>query len=69
MTMLDSADDLLLFTRQGEGETLLCAFNLGHQPVGWTPPEGWRVVETVNCPDPHSGGLPPLAGRVLSRPS
>jgi alpha-glucosidase len=69
MTMLDSADDLLLFTRQGEGETLLCAFNLGHQAIGWTAPEGWRVVETVNCPDRQSGGLPPLAGLVLSRPS
>jgi alpha-glucosidase len=68
MTMLDSRDNLLLFTRQEGNEGLLCAFNLGHDPIDWQPPTSWRVVQAVNCPDPWSGKFPPLAGLVLSEP-
>jgi alpha-glucosidase len=68
MTMLDSPDHLLLFTRQEGNEGLLCAFNLGHEPIAWRPPSGWSVVQAVNCSDPWSGQLPPLAGLVLSEP-
>ncbi|MGV3578445.1 alpha-amylase family glycosyl hydrolase [Brevundimonas sp.] len=66
MTMLEWTGDLLLFRRQGDGETLLCAFNLGHDPVSWTPPAGWSVVEAVNQTDVFSGTLAPMAGVVLS---
>ena len=67
MAMLDGSDDLVLFQREGGGETLICVFNLGHAPVAWTPPAGWSVVEAVNQADASSGRLEPMAGLVLSR--
>ncbi len=68
MTMLEGPGDILLFRRDGEGEILLCAFNLGHQPIDWTPPAGWSVVEAVNQPDALSGSLAPMAGLILTGP-
>ncbi len=69
MTMLERTGDFLLFRREGDGETLLCAFNLGHDPVDWAPPAGWSVVEAVNQKDAFSGTLAPMAGVVLSGPA
>ena len=69
MTMLERTGDLLLFRREGDGEILLCAFNLGHDPVDWTPPAGWSVVEAVNQKDAFSGSLVPMAGLILSEPT
>jgi len=67
MTMVTARDGLLVF-RRGEGdETLLCVFNLGHEPIDWPVPVGWQVVEAVNSPDPQSSPLPPLAGLLLSQ--
>jgi alpha-glucosidase len=67
MHMYPVAGPVLSFER-GEGdEALLCVFNLGHSPEAWTLPEGWRVVEAVNTPDPVSGTLPSLAGLLLAR--
>lgn len=66
MTMLERTGDLLLFRRQGDGETLLCAFNLGHDPVAWTPAAGASVVEAVNQKDAFSGTLAPMAGLILT---
>jgi len=67
MTMVTAKDGLLVF-RRGEGaETLLCAFNLGHDPIDWPMPQGWAVVEAINAPDPASGILPPLAGLLLAQ--
>ncbi|WP_298160751.1 alpha-amylase family glycosyl hydrolase [Brevundimonas sp.] len=66
MTMLESPGDLLLFEREDQGETLLCAFNLGHEAVAWTPPAGWTVVEAVNQADARSGQLASMAGLILA---
>jgi alpha-glucosidase len=66
MTLLDSSGDLLLFEREDQGETLLCAFNLGHEPVTWTPPAGWSLIEAVNQRDALPGQLAPMAGLILS---
>ena len=67
MRMLEAAGSLLAFER-GEGEeALMCVFNLGHSPEAWTAPEGWRLVEAVNLPDPTATSLPPLAGLLLGR--
>ncbi|MDP3403319.1 MAG: alpha glucosidase [Brevundimonas sp.] len=66
MTLLDAPDALLLFHRTEGDERLLCVFNLGHDPVDWTPPAGWSVVEAVNCADSSSGTLTPMAGVILS---
>jgi alpha-glucosidase len=66
MTMLGAPDDLLLFRRTDGDESLLCVFNLGHGPVTWRPPADCALVEAVNCPDPRSGSLPPMAVLVLA---
>lgn len=52
---------LLVFER-GEGkERLLCAFNLGDEPVDWAPPAGWRTLEQVGAP------MAPLSGLIAER--
>jgi alpha-glucosidase len=66
MTIRQATDDLLVFEREAEDETLLCVFNLGHAAVAWSPPAGWSVVEAVNQPDAGSGTLAPMAGLVLA---
>lgn len=66
MTILDTPDPLLVFLREAEGERLMAVFNLGHAPVAWTLPSGWRVIEAVNLPQAGSGALPPLAGVLLA---
>ena len=66
MTILDTPEPLLVFRREAAGERLMAAFNLGHEPVAWTLPSGWRVVEAVNLPHAGAGSLPPLAGVLLA---
>jgi len=67
MTMVTAKDGLLVF-RRGEGAgTLLCVFNLGHDPIEWPLPEGWAVVEAIHAPTPGSGILLPLAGLLLAQ--
>lgn len=66
MTLTDRNDDLLAFERVHDGERLVCVFNLGHEPVAWTPPEGHQVLEAVNLDASQSGTLPPMAGLVLA---
>jgi alpha-glucosidase len=66
MTMPGAPDGLLLFHRTDGGERLLCVFNLGHEPITWTPDACCSVVEAVNCADPRSGSLPPMAGLILT---
>ena len=58
---VDAPAPLLVFER-GEGEeALLCAFNLGAEPVDWDLPAGWRIVERVGEP------MAPLSGLVAER--
>ena len=66
MNVLGAGDDLLVFERVHDGERLTCVFNLGHQNVAWTLPEGRRVIEAVNLNAPPQGMLPPMAGLVLA---
>ena len=66
MNVLSAGDDLLVFERVHNGERLTCVFNLGHQTVAWTLPEGHRVIEAVNLNAPPQGMLPPMAGLVLA---
>ena len=67
MSMVTAKDGLLVFWRGEGSEGLLCVFNLGHDPIEWSPPMGWQVVEAVNAPDPAAGTLPPLAGLLLAQ--
>jgi alpha-glucosidase len=66
MTLLDRNDDLLAFERVHDGERLICVFNLGHEPIAWTPPEGRQVLKAVNLDASRPGMLPPMAGLVLA---
>jgi alpha-glucosidase len=66
MRLLDAPDGAICFERALGGERLLCVFNLGRDPVDWTPPSGWRLVESVNLPAGSAGILPPMAGLVLA---
>ena len=56
---LHVAGDTLSFVRETEGETLFCAFNLGHDPVTLHLPEGhWVTVgQELNSSGPGEDGL------------
>ncbi len=56
---LHVAGDTLSFLRKTEGETLFCAFNLGHEPVTLHLPEGhWVTVgQELNSSGPGEDGL------------
>ncbi len=51
--------DTLSFIREVEGETLFCAFNLGHEPVNLHLPEGhWVTIgQELNSSGPGEDGL------------
>lgn len=66
MRMIDALAGLVCFERTLGAERLLCVFNLGHEAVRWTPPTGWRLLESVNVEAGSAGVLPPLAGMVLT---
>ena len=68
MRLLPAPSGLLLFQRgqDDEADAMLCAFNLSHQAVEWSVPEGWRAVEAVNLSD-SDATLPPLAGLLMAR--
>jgi len=67
MTMLSASGSLLEFRRGDGTDALLCVFNLGHDAIAWTAPEGWTVADTVNMPDVHGDALPPMAGLLLAK--
>jgi alpha-glucosidase len=69
LTIIDASGDLLLFTREWAGETLLCAFNLGATVQPWAPPasQGWDVLESVG--NPTLSTLPAFAGLIARHAS
>ena len=56
---------LLAFERGDDNERLLCVFNLADEPVQWTLPDGWHVIERVG--GEVDGAMPPLSGLVAQR--
>jgi len=66
MRMIDAPAGVIAFERSLGAERLLCVFNIGHAPVAWSAPAGWRLIEAVNVETGSTGGLPPLAGLVLA---
>jgi alpha-glucosidase len=69
LAWLKAPEPLLAFERSGEGDGLVCVFNLGREPIRWAPPAGaWRVALSTGD---HDGvlpdELPPLSGWVLTR--
>ncbi|OYY92071.1 MAG: alpha-glucosidase [Sphingomonas sp. 28-66-16] len=53
MRVIEASDQLLVFDRSVPGETMLCAFNLGEEPVRWAPadPARWQIVAQVGAID------------------
>ncbi|MBX3594583.1 alpha-glucosidase [Sphingomonas sp.] len=62
-----ATDALLVFTRSGDGQSLLCAFNLGAGPLDWRPaqPDRYRVLRAVGGAD--QDGLPAYSGLLLAQ--
>jgi alpha-glucosidase len=44
---------------------LLLAFNLGFEPVAWSLPDGWTLVDGVNLE--AEGEMPVCAGLIARR--
>ena len=47
ITLIDAPDDIVAFLRSSDGETVLCAFNLGDTAIAWSPPEGWDAADVL----------------------
>jgi alpha-glucosidase len=69
LNLLAPPDPLVAFERTSREERLLCAFNLGREPVAWSPPEGgWRILFGANiATDSWPASIPPLAGLVAAK--
>jgi alpha-glucosidase len=68
LRLLDAPEPVLAFERCGEGERLLCVFNLGREAIAWTPPAGaWRLAFTTGAAGALPRALEPLSGYVLTR--
>lgn len=67
-TPVDAPAPLLAFERGQGPEKVLCVFNLGHEPMNWSAPAGWRQIEAVNLDGAPAGVLPSLAGLLLTGP-
>jgi alpha-glucosidase len=71
LDLLPTPDPVVAFERHGEGERLICVFNLGREPIAWSPAEGrWRLE--VSTDDLPTGVAPPqvlapLRGYIATR--
>ncbi len=65
VSFVETNTPLLIFERGEGSEALLCVFNLGHEPVAWSLPGGWAVVESVNLSE--DGVMPPCGGLMARR--
>jgi alpha-glucosidase len=59
--------NLLVFERRAQGQHLICAFNMGAEPISWSPdqPDRWRVINRVN--DGEGWALPAYGGLVAEQ--
>ena len=64
--LVDGPDDLLLFERGSEAETVLCAFNLGEREIVWSGP-GWTALAATGGASPGYDVVPPLSGFIAGR--
>ena len=67
LDIIEAQGDLLVFERIQDGQHLLCAFNLGRQPIDWQPaqPDRWRIAESVG--GAALDGLPAFSGFVAQK--
>jgi alpha-glucosidase len=62
---VDTNAQLLIFQRGEGADALLLAFNLGFEPVSWSLPDGWTIVDGVNLG--AAGEMPPCTGLIARR--
>jgi alpha-glucosidase len=70
LTLLDAPEPLVAFGRTQGRERLVCVFNLGHEPVIWSPGDGWRVAfgaGAARAGETVPGVVQPLTGYVAAR--
>jgi alpha-glucosidase len=67
LRIIEASGNLLVFERACEEQNILCAFNMGADPIDWSPsqPSRWQVIETVNNGD--LAKLPPFAAFIAER--
>lgn len=67
VTIIEAGQNLLVFTRESDTQTLLCIFNLGGDVAAWQPaqPNRWRVIEAVG--GATSWSLPGYSGLIAER--
>ena len=67
LKIIEALGDLLVFERRSPNQHLVCAFNMGRQPVLWQPaqPDRWRMLTSVNAATSQS--LPPFAAKIMEK--
>ncbi len=65
VSFVETNTPLLIFERGEGSQALLCVFNLAHEAVAWSLPEGWSVVESVNLTE--DGVVPPCGGLMARK--
>ncbi|WCL54279.1 alpha-glucosidase family protein [Gimibacter soli] len=61
---LDTPEPILAFTREADGETLLCVFNLSNGDVRFEGETG-TVLQTSGTCDPATGAMGPFSGWIV----
>jgi alpha-glucosidase len=59
--LIETPEEIVAFIRRGEGEEVLCAFNLGHAPLEWAPPSRFASARLIATETVAKG-----SGNVLS---
>ena len=59
ITLLDTPEAVLAFIREADGERVLCAFNLGEEAEGWTPPASLGPLSLLATENVIGGGAVP----------
>lgn len=67
VTIVEASQNLLVFTRVSDAQSLLCVFNLGGEVATWQPeqPDRWRVIDAVG--GATAWNLPGYSGLVAER--
>jgi alpha-glucosidase len=67
VTVIEASQDLLVFTRKSDAQSLLCVINLCEEVNAWQPkqPDRWCVIEAVG--GAKAWNLPGYSGLVAER--
>ncbi|HEV7234119.1 MAG TPA: alpha-glucosidase [Sphingorhabdus sp.] len=67
LRIVEASGDLLVFERRSASQHLVCAFNMGAQPVEWQPsqPDRWRSLQSIN--GATGASLPAYAATIFEK--